>query len=274
MSKAELAAQQRALADLVRRATSLTTDAPATATASAIATGNARLSAVAQVDIYREQYFLRHVDVLREDLGSLAHLLGEDGFQELARAYLAAHPPSSFTLRDLGHAMEAFVTGNEPWADDPLLRDLARTEWAFVEAFDAPDAPPLDPRALASLPEDAWPDVRIVLQPSVRRLAMAYPAHEYRAAVRNGERPPRPEAKPSFVVVHRGPEVLHTRELTAAAYALLDELARGTPLGEACEAAADTAGASHESFQSALGGWFQEWTSLGWISQCLVQPEA
>ncbi len=270
MSAGELAAQQAALADLIRRATSLATDAHAAARASLIAAGSARLSPVAQVDIYREQYFLRHLDVLRGDFGSLAHLLGAAGFEELAYPYLAAHPPSSFTMRDLGLAMAAFVKEEGPWAEDPLLCDLARVEWAFVEAFDAPQAQALDPRALASVPEDAWPGVHVVLQPSVRRLALAYPAHEYRLGVRNGEHPQRPEGKPSFIVVHRGPSALHCLDLPADAYALLDELARGTPLGEACEAAAATSGASHETFEAALGAWFQRWTSLGWISRVEV----
>ena len=269
MSNDDLAAQQSALAQVLRRASSLAEDAESASIATAIAAGNARLSPSEQIDIYREQYFLRHVDVLREDFGSLVHLLGEGAFGELARAYLAAHPPSSFTLRHLGHAMEPFVVANEPWRRDPLVRDLARADWAFVEAFDAADAPALDPRTLAALPEDAWPGVRVVFQPSLQRLAMAFPAHEYRLAVRGGSAPERPEARASFVVVYRGPEVLHCLELEADAYALLDALARGAPLGEACEAAAGSSGASPEAFQAALGGWFQRWTSLGWIRRVL-----
>lgn len=267
MSNDGLAAQQAALALVLRRPASLLGDEEAASVATAIAAGNERLSPTQQVDIYREQFFLRHVDVLRDDFRSLAHLLGEDAFGELARAYLAAHPPTSFTLRDLGHAMEPFVMENEPWQNDPLLCDLALAEWAFVEAFDAPEGPALDPRAIASIPEEAWPGVRLVLQPALQRLAMAFPAHEYRSNVRSGASPERPAERASFVVVYRGPEVLHVLDLDADAYALLDELARGSPLGEACEAAAETSGASLETFQSALGGWFQQWTSLGWISR-------
>ena len=269
MSADDLAAQQSALARVLRGATSLTIDVEAGAAAMAIAAGNERLSPIQQVDIYREQYFLRHVDVLREDFGSLVHLLGESAFGELARAYLAAHPPSTFTLRDLGHAMRQFVMENGPWRGDPLLGDIALAEWAFVEAFDAPEMPALDPRALAALPEEAWPGVRITFQPAVKRLAMAFPAHEYRLAVRGGAGPSRPRERASFVVVYRGPEALHCVDLEAEAYALLDELARGTPLGQACERAAHTSGAPPEVFQAALGGWFQRWTALGWISRVL-----
>jgi Putative DNA-binding domain len=260
VSHASLAEQQAALADVLRRTSSLSGDEEAASIATAIAAGNDRLSPTEQVDIYREQYFLRHIDVLREDFASLEHILGDEAFGPLARAYLAAHPPRSFTLRDLGHAMAQFLGENAPWRADPLLGDLARIEWAFVEAFDAPAAPFLEPTALAAIPEEAWPDVRLALQPSLQRLALAFPAHEYRLAVHNHEHPGRPEPRPSFVVVYRGPEALHSLELSAEPYALLDELARGTALGDACERAAPTSGA-------AIAGWFQQWTSLGWISR-------
>lgn len=273
MSCDGLAAQQSALAQLLRRASPIAGDPEAVSMASEIAAGNPRLSPAQQVDIYREQYLLRHVDALREDFGALAHLLDEDAFYELAFAYLAAHPPSSFTLRDLGRAMTPFVTNQAPWSEDPLLGALTLVEWAFVEAFDALQEPPLDPRALAAIPEDAWPGVRLTFQPAVKRLAMALPAHEYRLAVRAGGRPQRPPPRATFVVVYRGPEDLRCLELDAPAYVLLDELARGTPLGEACEAAAATSGAPLDTLQAALGGWFQQWASLGWISRALPQEE-
>jgi hypothetical protein len=272
MSGSGLAAQQGALADVLRRASSVAGDAEAAGIATAIAAGNERLSPAQQVDIYREQYFLRHIDALRHDFGALAHLLGAGRFGELARAYLAAHPPSSFTLRDLGHAVPRFVVEHRPWSDDALLADLARVEWAFVEAFDAPAAPPLDPGDLAAIPEHAWPGVSLVLHPAVRRVALTLPAHEYRLAVRTAGHAERPGKRASYVVVYRGPEALHDLEVDAGAYTLLDELARGTALGEACEAAAAIANAPLEVFQAALGGWFQQWTALGWISRVVSSP--
>jgi hypothetical protein len=230
--------------------------------------GNDRLSAAEQLAIYREQYFLRHVDVLREDFRSLHHLLGEADFERLARGYLADHPPRSFTLRDLGHAMAEHVRACAPWSNDPLLFDLARVEWAFVEAFDAADAPPLVLASLASIPEDSWPLVRLVLDPAVQRLALAHPAHTFRLAVRAAEDPARPAPAASYVVVYRGSELdLRGLEVEPDAFALLDELARGAPLGEACEGVAARSGTSLEAFQAQLGAWFQQWTALGWVSR-------
>ena len=43
-------------------------------------TGNERLTPAEQVDIYRRQYWLRHVDSLVEDYPGLSSLIGEEAF--------------------------------------------------------------------------------------------------------------------------------------------------------------------------------------------------
>lgn len=273
MSDVDLAATQRALAELMRGASPVAGDAARAALADQIAAGTGRLSAAEQVDVYREQYLLRHRDVLREDFLTLAHVLGDASFEALASAYLQAFPPRSFSLRDLGADLPGFVTSAAPWAEDPLLADLARLEWAFVEAFDAPNAPALELAAVAAIPEEAWPSARLVLQPSVQRLSLRYPAHEVRVAVRSGDPSSalgRPEPAPSHVIVFRGRERLRSVAIDPEAYALLDELARGTALGDACERIATASGArraSFAAFEEKVGVWFQEWTALGWLSR-------
>jgi hypothetical protein len=260
-----LASEQRELAELLRRPESLTASPSDAARAEAIATGNDRLSPVEQVDIYREQFFLRHVDSLREDFASIEHLLGGDAFEELAKAYLAAHPPNGYDLGKIGFAMRRFVAETSPWKEDPLVADLAAAEWAFIEAFDGPDAPPLDMASVATVPEDAWPRARLTVHPSAQLLALAYPSTDYRVAARKDEGPPRPEPAATHVVVYRGTEVLHFLDVEPDAFALLSELARGVPLGEACERAATVSGAPAADFEAKLGGWFSHWTQLGWI---------
>lgn len=261
-----LAAMQRALADALRAATPIAGEQAASDLADGLAQGSARLTPAMQLDIYREQFFLRHRDVLREDFASLERLLGQDAFDALGSAYLQAFPPSSFTLRDLGKELPRFVREREPWSRDGLLSDLARVEWAFVEAFDAADVTALDPEVIAAMPEDAWPSARIVLEPSVQLVALGHAAHDYRLAVRKAEAGAvRPEAKPCGVVVFRGPELLQCLEVDPGAFALLEALAGGAQLGEACERVAASVGAAESVFEEKLGAWFQQWTALGWI---------
>jgi hypothetical protein len=249
----------------------------ATMTARAIA-GNARLSPVEQLDIYREQFWLRHVDSLREDFPTLLHLLGNEAFADLARAYVLAHPPASFTLRDLGVELAAFVAKTAPWKDDAVLAEAARLEWAFIEAFDAPDALPLDPSTLANASEDAWGNARIRFQPAMQRLSLAYPVHELRAKARAGESFDRPAAGRVHVVVYRaglGHEgstadkgTLQYIEVEPTAFELLEALGRGEPLAAACEGVAEGAGVDGPGdMETRVSAWFQQWAAFGWVSR-------
>lgn len=230
--------------------------------------GNGRLSPTGQLEIYREQFWLRHVGALEEDFATIHHLLGHDAFHTLAERYVAAHPPVDFSLRDLGARLPEFIASHPDYASDPLIADCARLEWAFVDAFDAADASPLDASSIASIPEDAWPAARVTLHPSVQRVALAHPAHELRAAVRGGTEAPRPVPSPTHVVVYRGPETLQYVAIEAAAFDLLGRLARGESLGDACEALA----AEHPEvdLEAKVGEWFQAWTSYGWVSTVTV----
>jgi hypothetical protein len=227
--------------------------------------GNSRLSPVEQLEIYRDQFWIRHLDAMYEDYESLAKTIGWDDFEDLCAAYFAAHPPQDFSLRDLGKRFPDFL--EEVKKDDRLLVDIARTEWAFVEAFDGPDAPPLDPSSLATASEDDWPRARIVFHPSMQRLRLEYPTHEHREAVRTGREATRPEPKKVNVVVYRGPQSLHYVEIAEDELALVEELSKGTPLGEACERAMKRAGVTDvAAFEGKIGQWFQLWAGRGWVS--------
>jgi len=228
--------------------------------AATIAAGNGRLSPIEMVDIYREQYWLRHRDCLREDFASVEHAMGEDAFEALIKAYLAKHPSPSFTLRDLGKALATYLE------EYPFLADLARVEWAFIEAFDGPDAAPFDPASIAGRSEDEWPLATLLFHPSLQRLRLTHAAHNYRIAVRKDESTtPTRDDRACDVVIYRGPSMLHCHELDAPASALLDELMRGAPLGSACERAAMASSIELEAFQARLATWFSEWTAMGWI---------
>jgi len=122
--------------------------------------------------------------------------------------YIEAHPPDSWSLRDLGAKLPEFLRVTPPFAVDALACDLARYEWAFVDAFDAPDAPPLDTAAIAAATEEDWSRARLELAPSVQLVRAGFPVDELRAAVQKGESPERPAAKDVYLVVWRGPDAM------------------------------------------------------------------
>ncbi|WP_394844655.1 DNA-binding domain-containing protein [Pendulispora brunnea] len=261
-----LADLQAFLAQAATSARPIPDDPALAAEAELVATGNARLSPAQQVDIYREQFWFRHLASLEEDYPTLQHLLGNDGFQALCRRYLDAHPPDSFSLRDLAAKMPDFLAHTDPYRADALLADCARLEWAFIEAFDAADAPPFDASVLATTEEEAWERAVIVFHPSLRFLALSHPVHGFRAAIRRGETPERPGPEPTHCIVYRANDIVGVEVVEPMAFALLERLARGMPLGPAGEEVA----AMDASVEASIGAWFQAWVALGWLREVRV----
>ena len=77
-------------------------------------------------------------------------MLGERKFDEMAEAYLTDCPSESFTLRNLGSRLEGWLRKHSRWADSRqhLAVDMARLEWADIEAFDGKMETPLKPKDL------------------------------------------------------------------------------------------------------------------------------
>ena len=266
-----LAELQGFLADVVREPAPLRERADLGAEADRIASSNAQGRASWDcLEVYREQYWLRHVASLTEDFPTVIALIGgPPAFEGLARAYLTAFPPRTWDLQRLGAHVRDFVRDHGPWRDDPAIVDGARLDWAFMEAFDAADVAPFDASAVAAIPEDAWPGARLTFHPSLQRLTLRYPLHELRDAIRRGDdATARPMARATYVAVYRDAACfLPAVELEPAAHALLEALGAGTALGAACEACAQAAATDPADVAAKLGGWFQDWTARGWVAR-------
>ena len=232
-------------------------------------TGNDRVTPIGQLDIYREQFWIRHVNCLREDFPVLLALAGDEKFEAIVRDYLEAFPPKKFQLRHLGENLADFLATR----DDALLADLARVEWAFIDAFDAPDAPPLDPTTIAAIAEDDWPNARLVLHPSLQLLRLAYPTNQMRDAwwADKDKRPiERVERAEANVVVYRHKTMLlYTEVVEALPFEMLSLLAAGKSLGAAGDELAASTGRGPE-IEATIGEWFTRWSALGWISRVVL----
>jgi hypothetical protein len=253
---------------LLRSDRDLTRDPSATESATLHVAGNERLSPVEQVEIYREQFWLRHTGSLLEDFPGLSGILGQQDWERLAVSYLKEEVPASFSLRDLGHALPAHVERAAWLPHHALCVDMARLEWAYVELFDAPEVPPLDGRKLAALPEEAWETARIVLSPALALLRVTYPVPELRRKLkRAGPDPvPIPEPAPADLVLYRGKDLsLYATPVSEAAFALLGALREGVPLVPACERAAAEVPAGAEEIEAKAGEWFLDWGRRGWV---------
>lgn len=241
--------------------------------------GNSKLSPAQQADIYRRQFWLRHLDSLIEDYPGLQYVLGEAAFEDFSRAYLLACPPRKPSLRDLGIDILAFAERYPgfPEALRPAALEMVRYENAFVDLFDGAEPPPLDPHKLAALPEDAWERARIVLHPLLRLFDFVYPVHRLRFDAGRAEGPlaAPPAAAPVKLALFRAGEIIRFEELGDTAFALLSALGRGEPLVPACDRLAEALPADQaEGLAAQVGPWFQEWTTHRWIVDLRLEGDA
>jgi hypothetical protein len=231
--------------------------------------GNDRLSPAEQLEIYREQFWLRHTSSLVEDFPGLGGILGQGDWEKLAEQYLTEVVPTSYTLRDLGFGLPALIERASWLPHQALCLDMARLELAYIEVFDALDTPPVMPERLAAVPEDSFAEARLVIAPAVRLLQVTYPVADLRRRLRaaaDSDAPVAiPEPLPQNLVVYRRDLRLWDMSLSPVGFALLSGLVSGMSLGAAAEIAVTSPDAEAELSQS-IGAWLQEWTSKGLVS--------
>src|SRR5580693_3272954 len=137
---------------------------------------NSRLNAFERLEIYNRQYWYRVLNALAEDFPALRAVVGSARFEALSIAYLSEHPSRSFSLRNLGSKLVEWLVAHPEFTGrrHALAVDVARVEWAFVEAFDSAERAPLTLDQIAALDGAS----RLSLQPHLRLMALHYAAED------------------------------------------------------------------------------------------------
>jgi Putative DNA-binding domain len=137
---------------------------------------NSVLSSFERLEIYNRQYWFRVIGAVSEDYPALNAVLGPKRFDALILAYLRENPSTSFTLRNLGAKLPVWLAQHPELtgARHEVAVDVARLEWAYVEAFDSASLPPLSNEEFAGL----LPGSVLSLQPHLQLLDLRYPADE------------------------------------------------------------------------------------------------
>jgi hypothetical protein len=234
-----------------------------------------RLAPAARLEVYRHGYYARLIECLEDDYPALQSALGADVFRALCHDFIEQHPPASPSLNYYGAPFAAYCTQRkESWS--AFAADLARLEWAIVEAIHAEEGSRLDTATLGRLTPEEWARARLVPSPALRLLRAQYPIADYYRAFADrdeessetGSGPlPLPQPEPCALVVCRREEAVWRIQLSPVLAGLLESLSTGTPLLAALEqlsASSSTAaaGATPEELQRA----FQDWVGCGLFS--------
>jgi hypothetical protein len=221
------------------------------------------LTPAERVEIYQRMYLLRMEEALGIDYPGLQRFLGPARFRRLVRDYVASFPSRSYTLNRLGDHLAEFILTAPGLRHRGFGHDLARLELAMTEVFDEAETPAVSAEAVAAVPPEKWPEVRLRPIAAFRLLAVRYPVNAYVESMdRKTHRHPRTRRKDAWLAVFRRDYGVHRLELTRPAYDLLSELAAGRALGDAVTTAARRRGAA-AARETQLYRWFRQWMASG-----------
>lgn len=191
-------------------------------------------------DVYRNNRVVSLIEALQTTFPVVERLVGSDFFRAAAKAYIRREPPRSPVLLLYGERFGDFLDVFEPAAGVPYLGDVARLEWARVDAYHATDSVPLGIDSLAAIPQAALAETRLALHPSLHLLRSRFPIASL-WAVTSGADPAREVdmARGEAVAVLRPALTVEARLLPPGGYTFMSRLAAGQCLGEAAAAAAE-----------------------------------
>lgn len=243
---------------------------------------NSRLSSFERLEIYNRQYWFRILGALAEDFPALRTVIGSRAFDALSVAYLNENPSRSFTLRNLGSHLPEWLIANPQFAGRRagLAVDVARIEWAFIEAFDGGEHEPLTLEQIATLDGNS----HLGLQPHLQLVELEYPVDDLVLNLHKQEKRQTTEAglqhegeehapaklpalrrNATWLAAHRVDYSVYYLRLKRGEFHTLRAIRSGRPLGEAIEAGVTTARVPAARRPQLVRQWFTSWAELGWI---------
>lgn len=198
----------------------------------------AALAAQPGFAVYRNTVAQGCLDALRANYPTVRTLVGGDCFDGAALAYVQRHPPTDGRMQFYGDGFAGHLAHWEPTATLPYLPGVARLDRLWAESHGAADAPVAHPAMLAGLPPQTLGSLCLRPHPAARWFWCAeHPV--YTLWQRHREALPLDAPLPwhgEGALLTRPQAVVGWHALDAAGCALLEQCARGQPLGDAASA--------------------------------------
>lgn len=216
--------------------------------------------------VYRYAYGSRLVEAMRNDHKLLHSYLGDEMFDAMGYAYIAAHPSQHPNLRWFSQSLPDFLRLTGPYCDHPVLSDLAALEKALNEAFDAEDAPVLALADMTAFAPEIWSNLTFLVQPSAFRLDILTNASAIWRALKSDKVPPDVvmQEKPCRLLIWRQDVTPMFRKLGAEEAMMWDEAARGVPFGVLCSMLATYDDPDNAAARGA--GYLHGWITAGLLT--------
>jgi hypothetical protein len=209
--------------------------------------------------IYHNAYRRRLIEALAEVYDKTWTWIGDDNFEQAARAHVGRTPPQSWTLNDYGGGFAQTLADLFP--DDPEVAELARLEWALHTAFAGPNADPVDPAVLVNID---WSVATLHFVPTVQFFPLSTNAPALWAALKQSQTPPSIEtlADPASAMVWRKGFEPHFRTIDMPQADAINRLRAGVSFAAFCD---ELATHSADDTTATVATWLRSWIADGLI---------
>jgi hypothetical protein len=201
--------------------------------------------AEARLRIHRHHILTSLTEALKANFPVVCRVVDARFFGYAADAFIRLHPPSAPCLAEYGAEFPDFIRAFEPARALPYLGDLARLEWAVMEARNAPDAAPIAAESLRQVAVVDYPDLTLQLDPSLRLIRTLWPVERIWAAHQDPEpaEPIQLGSEGSRLIVRRRGAEIEVESVEPATFAFIAALRHGR-----CLAKAGSAGLAADPF--------------------------
>jgi hypothetical protein len=191
--------------------------------------------AITRLQVYKDAYFLRLLEVLESDYPILKNIMGNERFEQLIADYIHCYPSAYRSVRWVGQHLANYIDKEPAFADTPWLKEIALFEWALNDAFDSADKPPLGLESMATISPLDWPNLSFTIHPSVQRWDSEYDIIPLWHAAKNEMPLPIAKAVKSPILVWRKEYDVKFQLMSVDAALMLDTLIAGKTFSSACE---------------------------------------
>ncbi|MDP1881178.1 MAG: DNA-binding domain-containing protein [Parachlamydiaceae bacterium] len=228
-----------------------------------------------RMQIYNQQYWWRLHNTLHSNFPLLTRLFGRSSFNEkIATPFLMQYPPNHWSLNHLGERLPSWIQDYYQHADQKLVFNAAKLDWAFADSSFAPKYSPLDLKKILEVNPEQLLTYTLHLQPHVHLFMWDYDLLMFRkkmlekdvdAWIKNAF-PKLKNGKNQFFVLYRNiRNNFSWRSIMKGEYLLLQQFQQGKSIEEACEYLESNDQASCEEIENNMERMFQEWTQLEWL---------
>jgi uncharacterized protein (UPF0276 family) len=192
------------------------------------------VSPIRRLGIYHHAYRARLSEVLADTFAKTYLFMGSDAFNLHAVQYAVTYPPLSRSLNRYGENFPAFL--NNLYPQNSELHELAQLDWDLRVCFDGPNFPALNVAQAQADSTQNWLNQTPLLHPSVLLRALhTNVVALWKAIDEDAVVPPAiRQTTPSILMVWRHQERPCFQTLSAEAALLMQSLAAGLSINQAC----------------------------------------